>query len=199
MERSDYKSILHYLVLQPSSSGLSFDEFLLYFSNKDIGKLDLAIPESILRDAFLKRLAYFYNNNRITCFEELRMIANRHVSIEKCHAPEVSIGAFVFVYYKCLKVNFYFVIIDNKKTEKILSRCIGQSSVLSELCFKHISVNGLSSIASHCGPSLRILKAEVIVKADNNHSLELMQLMALQFICKACTNLIILDLEGFYL
>ena len=71
MQRSDYKSILHYLALQPSSSGLSFDEFLLYFSNKDIGKLELAISESILRDAFLKRLGLFYNHNEITCFEEL--------------------------------------------------------------------------------------------------------------------------------
>lgn len=117
------------------------------------------------------------------------MLANRHVSIDKCHAPEVSIGAFVFVYYKCLKVNFYFVIIDNKMAEELLSRCLAQSLDILELHFKHISVNGLRSIASHCGPSLRILKTEV----DDKKSLA-----ALQSVCKSCANLIILDLEGFY-
>ena len=92
MQRSDYKSSLHYLALQPSQSGLSFEEFLLYFSNKDIGRLDLAISETILRDAFHKRLSLFYDNNRITCLDEFKMIATRSVSLKKCHAPYVSIG-----------------------------------------------------------------------------------------------------------
>ena len=92
MQRDNYKSILHYLALQPHS-GLSFEEFLLYFSNKDIGKLDLAISETILRDAFHKKLASFYNhNNIITCLGEFKMITNRHVRLEKCKAIEISIG-----------------------------------------------------------------------------------------------------------
>ena len=91
MERDNYKSSLHYLALQPGHSGLSFEEFLIYFSNKDIGKLDLAISETILRDAFHKRLASFYNKNKITCIGEFKMIINRNLSIEKCEASEVSI------------------------------------------------------------------------------------------------------------
>ena len=92
MQRGDYKSILHYLALKPGHSGLSFEEFLLYFSNKDIGKLDLAISETILRDAFHQRLGSFYELREISCFGELKMIVNRNVSVEKCDASELSIG-----------------------------------------------------------------------------------------------------------
>ena len=92
MERYDYKSSLHYLALQPGHSGVSFADFLLYFSNKDIGKLDLAISETILRDAFYKRLGPFYNHKKITCLDEFKLIVNRRLSIDNCHAPEVSIG-----------------------------------------------------------------------------------------------------------
>ena len=95
MERANYKSILHYLVLQPSHSGLSFGEFLLYFSNKDIGKIDLTISETILRDAFHQRLGSFYNNNEITCFGEFMMIAKNGVSLEICRASTVSISTLV--------------------------------------------------------------------------------------------------------
>ena len=82
MQRCDYKSSLHYIALQPSQSGLSFKEFLLYFANIDIGKLDLAISETILRDAFHHRLGSYYNNNIITCLEEFKMLANRTSSLE---------------------------------------------------------------------------------------------------------------------
>ena len=92
MQRSDYKSSLHYLALQPGHSGLSFEDFLLFFSNKDIGKLDLAISETILRDAFHKRLSYFYNNHKITRMGEFHLIARRHVSLEKLKAPDQFIG-----------------------------------------------------------------------------------------------------------
>ena len=92
MSRDDYKSSFHYLALQPGHSGLSFEYFLLYLSNKDIGKLDLAISEPIFRDAFYKRLGSFYNYNEITCLEEFKLIANRSVSVEKFQAPNVSIG-----------------------------------------------------------------------------------------------------------
>ena len=34
MQKSNYKSSLHYLALQPGHSELSFEEFLRYFSNK---------------------------------------------------------------------------------------------------------------------------------------------------------------------
>ena len=92
MERDNYKSILHYLALQPGHSGLSFEEFLLYFSNTDIGRLDLAISETILRDAFHSRLGLFYNKNDITCLGEFKMIANGCVSLERSLAPYLSIG-----------------------------------------------------------------------------------------------------------
>ena len=92
MSRDDYKSSLHYLALQPSHSGLSFEDFLLYFSNKDIGKLDLAISEIVLRNAFHKRLGSFYSHNIISCMDELELVVNRNVSIGKCVAPMLSIG-----------------------------------------------------------------------------------------------------------
>ena len=92
MEKDNYKSSLHYLALQPGHSGLSFEDFLLYFSNKDIGKLDLAISETILRTAFHKRLGSFYNQYIISCLGELRMLANRKVSIGMCDANHLSIS-----------------------------------------------------------------------------------------------------------
>ena len=83
---------LHNLALQPSHSELSFDEFLLYFSNKDIGKLDLAISETILRAAFHQGLGSFYDYNKITCIEEFKMISSRKISLGECIAPDLSIG-----------------------------------------------------------------------------------------------------------
>ena len=93
MQRGDYKSSLHYIALQPSHSCVSFEEFLLYFTNKDIGKLDQAISETTLRDVFHKRLGSFYNHNEITCLEEFKMIVEGGISLEKCEAPAVSISA----------------------------------------------------------------------------------------------------------
>ena len=87
--RDDYKSSLHYLVLQPANSGLSFEGFLLYFTNKNIGKLDIAISETILRDAFHKRLGYFYNHNKITCHGEFELLARRSMPVERCDAAGI--------------------------------------------------------------------------------------------------------------
>ena len=98
MQGGDYKSSLHYLALQPGHSGLSFEQFLLYFKNKDIGKLDIATSETILRDAFHKRLSSFYNKNEISCLDEFRMIMKNDFSLEKCQAPSLSIGRpFIFI------------------------------------------------------------------------------------------------------
>ena len=101
MQRRDYKSILHYLVLQPGHSGLSFEDFLLYFSNNDMGKLDLTISETILRNAFHQRLGSFYNSNEITCIEEFKLLSDRNVSIQKCLAPEMRISMSV-----CILLNY---------------------------------------------------------------------------------------------
>ena len=90
--KNDYKSSLHYLVLQPGHSGIFFEEFLLFFSNKDIGKLDITISETILRNAFHQRLGSFYNKNIITCMGEFKMIANNLVPLEKCNASSVYVG-----------------------------------------------------------------------------------------------------------
>ena len=95
MQRHDYKSSLHYLALQPGHSGLSFEGFLLYFTNKDIGKLDLAISETILRDAFYKRLGSYYNHNEIICFEEFKLISDRHISLERFRASCISISKII--------------------------------------------------------------------------------------------------------
>ena len=110
MERSDYKSSLHYIALRPSHTGLSFEDFLLHFSNNDIGILDLAISETILRNAFHKRLGSFYNNNVITCMGELAMIENRNVCIEKCIGPKLSIGTVnSFVMFSYFELIYPFV------------------------------------------------------------------------------------------
>ena len=95
----DYKSSFHYIALQHSYLGLLFEEFLLYFSNKDIGKLDLAISETNLRDAFHQRLGSFYNCNFITCMDEFRMVTNRNIPAEKCDVPKVSISKIVNIYF----------------------------------------------------------------------------------------------------
>lgn len=90
--KGDYKSSLHYLVLLPSHSGISFDEFLLYFTNKYIGKLDFALSETNLRFEFHKKLGSFYSHNEITNLDEFRFIVTRSVSISICKAPDISIG-----------------------------------------------------------------------------------------------------------
>ena len=97
MQKSDYKSSFHYIALQHSYLRQSFEKFLLYFSNKDIGKLDLAISETILRHAFYKRLGSFYKKNEISCLGELKLIVNRCVPLVKCDAPDVSISKSVSV------------------------------------------------------------------------------------------------------
>ena len=97
MEKDNYKSSLHYLALQTAHSGLSFEEFLLYFSNKDIGKLDLAISETSLRQAFYESLGSFYNHYIISCLGELRMLANRKVSIGMCDANHLSISKILYL------------------------------------------------------------------------------------------------------
>lgn len=86
-----YKSSLHYLALQPGHSGL-FEEFLLYFSNEDIGKRDLAISEQILRVSFHKGLSSFYNKNIISCLDEIKMIAYRKICLRVCNARYFSIS-----------------------------------------------------------------------------------------------------------
>ena len=90
-----YNSSLHYLVLQPAHSGLSFEEFLLYFSNKDIGKLEQAISEKSLRDEFHKRLGSFYKHKSITCLGEFRMIVKRKVSVKIINGFNLSISKLI--------------------------------------------------------------------------------------------------------
>lgn len=90
--RDNYKSSLHYLALQSNDSGLSFEVFLLHLSNKDIGKLNLAISETVLRRAIHNRLGSFYNHNKITCMGEFKMIVKCKLDISKCEAAKVAIG-----------------------------------------------------------------------------------------------------------
>ena len=90
--KDSYKSSLHYLALQPGHSGLSFEEFLLYFSNKDIGMLNISISETFLRDAFHQRLGSFYTYNKISCAGEFEMIANTYLMLEKVVAPTVEMS-----------------------------------------------------------------------------------------------------------
>ena len=64
---------------------------------------------------------------------------------------------------------------------------LAQSRRISAIYLKEISLKGLKSIASHCGPSLQILVAEVDGKA----------IKLIQSICQACPNLTVLRLENF--
>ena len=181
MQRGDYKSILHYLTLQSGHSGLSFEDFLLYFTNKDIGKLDLAISETILRDAFHKRLGSFYNSNIITCIFEFKMIVKRNLSIEICDAPNVFIGNYSYL----LNLGMFDFVMDNEEAEHLLSQLLENSPQLTKICFKFITVKGLSLIAHHCGPALRTMNTEI----DDN------SLKAIQSMCRACPNLRALSLR----
>ena len=153
------------------------------FQTRDIGKLDLAISETILRDAFHKRLGSFYNHNIITCLDEFKMIVNRNLSIEKCDAPNVSIGNYRYLEYLGI-VDF---VINNEEPEQLLSLMLEHSPQLANICFKFITVKGLNLIATHCGPNLRSINTKV----DDN-SLE-----AIQSICRACPNLRDLSLRDF--
>ena len=106
--RSLYKSIFHILVLEPGSSGLSFEQFLYYLTNKDIKVLDLAISETILRVEYYKRLGSFYNYNIVTCNDEFKMIVSRGVSFEKFNGPVVFIckllPLYLLFYLICINV-----------------------------------------------------------------------------------------------
>ena len=189
MSVTDYKSSLHYLALQPSKSGLSFEEFLLYFSNKDIGKLDLAISETILRDAFYKRLGSYYNTNKITCLGEFKMISNRHFALERYEAPDMSIGKKSYT-FKSIQLPFFhkfLFVIDNEQKEQFLANLLERSPILSAILFTFISNVGLEMIASsRCAPSLRTIDAKV-----NNDAVE-----AIQTLCQASPDLRSLNLRN---
>ena len=87
------KSVLHYLALQHSQAGLSFEESLLsYLKPNDIGKLDIAISETSLRKEFHNHLHAYYNKNKINSVDELKFIVKRRLSLEKLTAPRISIG-----------------------------------------------------------------------------------------------------------
>ena len=87
------KSVLHYLALQHSQSGLSFEESLLsYLTPKDIGKLDIAISEAPLRKGFHNCLPSYYNKTKVNSIDELKLIVNRRLSLEKFTAPMISVG-----------------------------------------------------------------------------------------------------------
>lgn len=101
--KNSYKSSLHYLVLQSSHSGLSFEDFLLYFSNRDIGKLNSLTCETVLRDALRERLSSFYSNNKVTSEEEFRLVAACNVVLEKIVAPKLLIGELYFLAVPILK------------------------------------------------------------------------------------------------
>ena len=113
--RGGYNSSFHYLLLLPDNAGQSFKKFLLYFRNKDIGKLDLAISDTILRKEFFRRLGYFYEKRKITSAGEFKMIANRSVSLVTCKTlPDLSISKQIFSITFCQCIN------TNKHTLQIL-------------------------------------------------------------------------------
>ena len=84
--RDGFKSSLHYILLQPLNSGFSFifNEFLLLLSNKDIGKLDIALSEKVLHDIFIERIGYFYEYNAVKYAGELEMIVKRKIPLTRC-------------------------------------------------------------------------------------------------------------------
>ena len=99
----------------------------------------------------------FYTTNEITCFGELEMIGNRHISIEKCVAPKLSISKIVFFCSLILYANIYFIV-DNEETAVLLTRILNTSPHLSKVYFEYISDSGLMHLsASQCALSLRTI------------------------------------------
>ena len=163
--KSDYKSSLHYLALQPNNLEHPFDEFLLYFTNKDIGRLDIAISETILRNEFVKGLNLFYKNNEITCQDEFKMIVNHNVSFEKCIAKTVTICR-------------------SEEDVLLLTRFLNNSPNLTEIYAHFISNESLLEISRRCGSKLQIISTELKVDCSV-HTIEQ--------ICQSCPNLRVLD------
>ena len=81
-----YSSSLHYILLQPSNSGFSFitEKFLLFLSNKDIGKLDITLSDKDMRRAFYSRLGSYYSFNDIHYKGELEFLAKRNIALTRC-------------------------------------------------------------------------------------------------------------------
>lgn len=77
-----YLSSLHYILLQPPNSGFSFltEQFLLFLSNKDIGKLDITLSKKDMRQAFHSRLGSYYVINDIKSKAELELLVKRSIS-----------------------------------------------------------------------------------------------------------------------
>lgn len=82
----EYKSALHYILLQPLDSGFSdvTDDFLLLLSNKEIGLLDIALSEKVLRDSFFEKAGNYYYYNDISCPSELELVVNRKIAVKRC-------------------------------------------------------------------------------------------------------------------
>ena len=163
--KSDYKSSLHYLALQPNNLEHPFDEFLLYFSNKDIGRLNLAISETILRNEFIKGLNLFYKNNEITCQDEFKMIVNHNISFEKCIAKSITICR-------------------SEDDILLLTRLLNNSPNLAEIHASFISNESLLEISRRCGSKLQVISTELKVDCS---------IHMIEQICQSCPNLRVLD------
>ena len=90
-DRLGYKSSLHYLLLQPNASGFSviIEQFLLFFSNKDIGKLDITLSETCLRQVFFAGLGHYYTINEIKDRNEIVLLAKRKVPMTRIVCPAI--------------------------------------------------------------------------------------------------------------
>ena len=163
--KSDYKSSLHYLALQPNNLEHPFDEFLLYFTNKDIGRLDLAISETILRNEFIKGLNLFYKHNEITCQDEFKMLVNHNISFEKCVAKSITIGR-------------------SEEDILLLTRLLSNSPNLTEIYASFISNESLLEISRKCGVILQVISTELKVDCS---------VTMIEQICQSCPNLRVLD------
>ena len=90
--KDSYQSSLHYLALQPGHSGVPFQSFLLFFTDKDVWRLYSSFSEKSLRDSLRASLTFYYNHNKFICCKEFKMIACNSISLEKCIAPTVVMG-----------------------------------------------------------------------------------------------------------
>ena len=79
-----YLSPLHYFLSQPEGVSFKYIDFFLYFTNAELGKLDIAISEVSLRKIFIKRVGLYYNHNPIISRSEFDWILSRNISLTKC-------------------------------------------------------------------------------------------------------------------
>ena len=65
------------------------DIFFPYLTNRDLGKLDMAINDVNLRHIFTNEIRLFYSSNNIESLDELMWIVKRKVPLSNVHLSKL--------------------------------------------------------------------------------------------------------------